>query len=348
MTSLPLNLLDDPLFSLHVAPDTLFHPERPERLVAARQGLSAGLGTVAPVQSEARIATPGELTRVHSQGYITALQQRLGSGRGQLDGDTFFSEGTLQAAWSAAGGVVDLCASIWNGSARQGFALVRPPGHHAERDRAMGFCLLNNVAIAAADLLERGARRVAIVDWDVHHGNGTQQAFYSDPRVLFISLHQADFYPGTGHVNELGHGPGQGFNCNIPLPAGSGPEAYAEAFRSVVLPLLGAFEPEIVLTSAGFDAHRRDPLASMLLDADFYGAMATELIACANRSAEGRVAWILEGGYDLDALHESFRCLGEAAIGKTTELPRGIPSRDQAIAIDRARVALKPWWHQLR
>lgn len=343
-----LALLDDPVFSFHMPPPDTLHPERPERLIAARRGLFAGLGTAAPIQTDARIATAGELMRVHSLGYITALQQRLGSGRGQLDGDTFFSEGTPQAAWSAAGGVIDLCASIWNGSARQGFALVRPPGHHAERDRAMGFCLLNNIAIAAADLLERGARRVAIVDWDVHHGNGTQQAFYSDPRVLFISLHQADFYPGTGHVNELGHGPGQGFNCNIPLPAGSGPEAYGEAFRSVVVPLLSSFEPEIVLVSAGFDAHRRDPLASMLLDADSYGAMATALIACASRSARGRIAWILEGGYDLDALHESFCRVGEAAIGSATALSCGIPSRDQAIAVERARDALKPWWPHLR
>lgn len=347
MTSLQVALLDDPLFLLHVAPDAS-HPERPERLVAARQGLSAGLGAVAVIQSEARVATARELQRVHSQGYVAALQQRLASGHGQLDGDTYFCEGTQQAAWSAAGGVIDLCASIWNGSAQQGFALVRPPGHHAERDRPMGFCLLNNIAIAAADLLERGARRVAIVDWDVHHGNGTQQAFYSDPRVLFISLHQADFYPGTGHVNEVGHGPGQGFNCNVPLPAGSGPEAYAEAFRSVVVPLLSSFDPEMVLASAGFDAHRRDPLASMLLEADSYGAMAAELITCANRSAQGRIAWVLEGGYDLDALHESFRCVGEAALGKGAELHRGLPSPDQAIAIECARAALKPWWPQLR
>jgi len=339
-------LVDDARFGDHHAHQP--HPECPERLDAAREGLRAGIRDLKPLQIVPRAAVPAEITRIHQPRYLGELEAALRARRGQLDPDTYFSLGTREAAWCAAGAVIDLTHAIWAGKAQRGFALVRPPGHHAEADRAMGFCLLNNVAIAAAGLLAGGAQRVAIVDWDVHHGNGTQHAFYADPRVLFVSLHQWPFYPGTGAAHEVGSGAGRGFNANVPLPAGSGPEAYAAAFRRVVIPLLRAFEPEMILVSAGFDAHSADPLASMRLDAESYRAMASALIAEAAVCAGGRVAWILEGGYDLHALSASVAAVTEAALGRSCDLPADRPTPEQAQAIDSVVRALQPYWPTLR
>jgi acetoin utilization deacetylase AcuC-like enzyme len=341
-----LAVVDDVLFADHR--DERAHPECPERLAAARGGLRSGLGDLEPLRIEARPADLAELTRVHRGRYVATLEQALRAPRGHLDPDTFFSQGSRQAAWCAAGSVIDLTCAIWAGRAQRGIALVRPPGHHAEADRAMGFCLLNNVAIAAAALLDRGAQRVAVVDWDVHHGNGTQHAFYSDPRVLFISLHQSPFYPGTGAAHEIGAGAGRGFTANVPLPAGSGPEAYAAAFRRVVLPMLKEFDPEMILVSAGFDAHADDPLASMRLDAQSYRAMASALITQAGHSCQGRIAWVLEGGYDLRALSDSVAAVTEAARGKMCDLPLEQASIEQVQAINAATHALRPHWPTLR
>ena len=200
----------------------------------------------------------------------------------------------------------------------------------------MGFCLLNNVAIAALAALARGAERVAIVDWDVHHGNGTQEIFHDDPRVLFLSLHQFPFYPGTGSLLEVGGGEARGGIVNIPLPAGSGPAAYGEAFRSIVLPLLRAFAPELVLVSAGFDAHARDPLAELELDAASFAAMTSSLL-----DEHARVGLLLEGGYDLIALRESMASVGRVLMGERVELPTERPRArareplEQALAIQR-------------
>ncbi len=336
-----LAVLDDHVFDDHH--DAHAHPECPERLTAAREGLRHGLGSTVPLAVETREPSHAELTRVHAASYLSQLERSLQGHQGHLDADTFFSRGTRSAAWAAAGGVVSMTNLIWRGDADCGLALVRPPGHHAEPDRAMGFCLLNNVAIAAADLLQQGATRVAIVDWDVHHGNGTQHAFYEDPRVLFVSLHQWPLYPGTGAAREVGAGAGTGFNVNVPLPAQSGPEAYASAFRRVVLPVLAAFSPEVILVSAGFDAHARDPLASMQLDAASYRAMASALL-----QITPRVAWILEGGYDLQALSASVQAVTEAALGRFEVLPEGLPAANGREAIDAVVRSLQPHWPGLR
>jgi acetoin utilization deacetylase AcuC-like enzyme len=320
------------------------HPECPERLAAARQGLYAALPAEARVTLPAREATDAELRRVHSDDCIRYVRARLSEGYGHLDADTYFAPGSREAAWLAAGAAIDLGTALAKGSAERGIALLRPPGHHATPDKSMGFCLLNNVALAAKAALASGLSRVAIVDWDVHHGNGTQDAFYDDPRVLFISLHQYPFYPGTGAPREVGGGEGRGFTANVALPAGSGDATYGAAFRDVVLPLLRAHAPELVLVSAGFDAHARDPLASMQLSSASYGAMASALIALADALGHGRIGFLLEGGYDLSALEASVGELGKSAAGRHSALPEGTLRAAERAAIDATRAALAPYW----
>jgi acetoin utilization deacetylase AcuC-like enzyme len=339
-------IVDDPRFDAH-RERSGGHPERPERLVAAREGLYAALPEHDRVLLEAREAALDELARVHDADYLRSLRERLREGYGHIDADTYYSPGTAEAALRSAGGAAALATALLSdapNAARRGVALLRPPGHHAEPDAAMGFCMLNNVAVAASAALDAGALRAAIVDWDVHHGNGTQSAFYADPRVLFVSLHQHPFYPGTGRPDEIGQGPGRGYTANVALPSGQGPETYAHAFRRVVLPLLGRFEPDLVLVSAGFDAHRRDPLAQMHLDAASYGAMASALVEQAQPRG-GRVGLLLEGGYDLIALQESVAAATRALRGERTALPEDAPSTAGREAVELARRALEPYWN---
>ena len=321
-------VVDEPCFDDHYARGQ--HPERPERLVAAREGLAAGLvhWTALAPRADVREAA----AEVHDPAYLEALEGVLGQW-GHLDPDTYVCPTSGPAIWAAAGGAMALADRVYatDSNARaDAVALVRPPGHHARPRAAMGFCVLNNVAIAAASALARGASRVAVLDWDVHHGNGTQEMFWEDERVLFISLHQFPFYPGSGAAEEIGEGAGRFATINVGMPAGSGPEAYGEAFRRVVLPALRAAQPDAVFVSAGFDAHAADPLASQELDAATYGAFTTAL-----RRDHGALGVLLEGGYDLDALSASLRCVGEALRGKETELPSGLLRDVEREAIDR-------------
>ncbi|MDC3961638.1 histone deacetylase family protein [Polyangium jinanense] len=289
-----------------------YHPERPERLHAARAALDRcareGLG-ITPV--ETRDATEEELARVHDEAYLASLAKLAGH-HASLDPDTYLAPSSVAAARRAAGAGITLVDALLDPSSQKpgearspGLALLRPPGHHATRSRGMGFCLLNNVAVAAASALAKGLERVAILDWDVHHGNGTQDIFWTDPRVLYISLHQFPYYPGTGAVHEKGGGDAEGYTVNVPLSQGAGDRVYAEAFRQIVDPVLEAFEPELILVSAGFDAHQRDPLADMCVSDQGYATMATLIARAAQRNAEGRLAFFLEGGYDLSALSSS-------------------------------------------
>ena len=344
MSDLPIAVVDDARFDGHRAMEP--HPERPERLVAARRGLRAGL----PAERALRIATrpvdDEEALRVHSEPYLTRLRDQLQSGRGwgHIDADTFFCPETEEAAWLAAGGAVELSRAIVEGRARRGIALLRPPGHHARPSQAMGFCLLNNIAIAAADALARGLSRVAIVDWDVHHGNGTQDIFYEDERVLFISLHQSPLYPGTGSLRERGASEGEGYTVNLPMPPGSGPFAYGAAFREVVLPILKAFEADAVLVSCGLDGHERDPLASLQLDAATFASMTTALAQHVDTLGHGRVALFLEGGYDLDAIEASIAAIAQSLHGQSAELPEGPMSQAEERAISSAKQAAQSHW----
>ncbi len=339
-TNLPLGVVDDPVFDTHRSPG--YHPERPERLLAARAALKSVVTASRPIA--ARRATPDELGRVHDAAYVEELM-RLSGQEGQLDADTYLSVGSVPAAERAAGGGVSLVDALLDGDVTRGVALLRPPGHHARPGSAMGFCLINNVAVAAAHALHRGLRRVTIIDWDVHHGNGTQEMFWRDPRVLYVSLHQWPFYPGTGSSDEIGEGEGRGFTVNAPLSAGAGAGDYATAFDRLILPIVDAYSPELVLVSAGYDAHRDDPLASMSLDAAAYAWMTARLRAVADRHAGGRIALFLEGGYNLSALETSFAASLQALEHVATDLPAPPPaSRAHEAEIERARRALVGAW----
>jgi acetoin utilization deacetylase AcuC-like enzyme len=329
-----LAVVDDQLFSEHRAPSG--HPERPERLDAARAGLAKAHLAMGTLTLEPRDAADSELLRVHSAGYLARLGQAAGKD-GYFDADTFYAPRSVAAARRAAGGAVALVDALGDGRARFGLGLVRPPGHHARPDGAMGFCLLNNVAVAAAHARARGTDRVAIVDFDVHHGNGTQEIFYSDPSVLFVSLHQYPFYPGTGAVGEVGRAEGTGFTVNVPLSAGAGDPAYVAAFDRVITPILRQFDPGLVLISAGFDAHERDPLASMSLSDVAYGLMVGRIAAAMPRGPNGRLALVLEGGYDLRAVSDSVAAalgaLEEAVGGDVGEIaPRHAREIEQVLA----------------
>ena len=244
---------------------------------------------------------------MHEASYLTSLKSRAPvSGRVSLDPDTSISAGSLPAAYLAAGGVLAAADAIMAGTVDHAFCAIRPPGHHAESDRAMGFCLFNNVAIAARYLQRRhGVARVLIVDWDVHHGNGTQHTFDDDPSVLFFSTHQYPHYPGTGRATERGKGKGEGLTINVPMSAGQGDEDYREIFERVLVPAADAYKPEFVLISAGFDAHRDDPLASMGLTEEGYATLTGIVAGIARRHSKSRVLSCLEGGYNLNALAAS-------------------------------------------
>ncbi len=283
------------------------HVESPQRLIAIMEKVKAS-----PVADSLEFieAEPAELSwieRVHDSDYVRGILALEIDNAVVLDwGDTVATPASIDAALHAAGAGVQAARLVLDGKLSSAFCAVRPPGHHAERNRAMGFCIFNNIAVAAADLVEtRGLDRVSIVDWDVHHGNGTERIFIEDEKVQYISLHQFPHYPGTGHAETVGTGSGTGFNLNVPMGTGAGDSEYLEAFEKIVIPALDEFKPQFILISAGFDGHGEDPLSGMLLSSDFYGTMTAMLKGCAERHCDGRIVSMLEGGYDLDALSES-------------------------------------------
>ena len=277
------------------------HPEQAARLRAATAGLvDAGLGDLEPLPP--RLATRPELARVHSDAYLEALERFCAAGGGELDPDTVVSSGSWDTALAAAGAGLAAVDALRSGAGDAAFVAARPPGHHAVRTRAMGFCLLNNVAVSAAALAAAG-ERVLIVDWDVHHGNGTQDIFWDDPNVAYFSTHQSPLYPGTGRLGETGGPHAPGATVNVPLPAGATGDALRRALGEVAAPLVEWFRPTWVLVSAGFDAHRDDPLAELQLTAGDFADLARLVSALAPE--RGRLVLFLEGGYDLDALRRS-------------------------------------------
>lgn len=286
------------------------HPERPERLRAARAAVTpppAGCVHRAPT----RVATPEELCRVHTPGYVESLLAQRGHST-WLDPDTATSPGSVDAALLAAGACMELVEEVVAGRATNGFALVRPPGHHALPDRAMGFCLLGNVGIAAAHAIAAlGLRSVLIADWDVHHGNGTQAMFYERGDVAFFSSHQHPYYPGGGAARETGAGPGAGATVNVPLPAGTGDGDVLHLWGELLVPFAARHRPELILVSAGFDAHARDPLAALRLSTDGFASLCGLVRDLADKHAGGRLVLVLEGGYDLGVLRECVSaCVG--------------------------------------
>jgi acetoin utilization deacetylase AcuC-like enzyme len=290
----------DPIYLEH---DLRGHPENQRRLKTILQVLEGHnmLERLTPIRAVP--ISHERLNRVHEPAYVDHVQRVAQKGGGHLDMDTYVCSASYDAALMAAGGLVEATRVVLDGELDNAFALVRPPGHHALRDRGMGFCLFNNVAIAARyALAECGLERVLIMDFDVHHGNGTQDEFEADPAVMYISTHQYPYYPGTGHWNETGYGEGEGSIINVPLEGGVGNEGFARIFQEIVAPAAWRFQPQLILVSAGYDAHWDDPLAYMQLSVGGYAAIARALNDLARELCAGRIVFTLEGGYHLDAL----------------------------------------------
>jgi len=287
------------------------HPERPARIRAVLEGLDAGAPPDSRRRLEPRAATRGDLERVHTAAYLDHLERFCAAGGGLLDADTGASPASWEAALLAAGSGLEAVDALERGDGDSAFCAVRPPGHHAVAERAMGFCLLNNVAVTAAALRDRG-ERVLIIDWDAHHGNGTQDIFYSDPSVMYVSMHEWPLYPGTGRLRDIGAGDGEGTTVNFPLPAGATGDVYLDAIDTVVEPLAEAFAPTWVLVSAGYDAHRADPLTGLGLAAGDYADITARMMALA---APRRLVVFLEGGYDLGALRDSTAATVSTLLG---------------------------------
>jgi acetoin utilization deacetylase AcuC-like enzyme len=321
------------------------HPERSERAevmdAVAHRWRTRGTEIVAP-----RAATREQLARVHDTEYLRRIAETAGTATA-LDADTYTSPESYEIALLAAGAVVDAVERVMGGSHRAAMALVRPPGHHAERDRAMGFCLYNNVAVAAAHARAQGAAKVAIVDYDVHHGNGTQHIFEADPHVLYISTHQFPYYPGSGAAGEIGREAGRGFTVNMPLEAGAVDEDYQFVFAKLVLPILRQFEPDLLIVSAGFDAHQRDPLGGMRLATESFAAMTMELRGVAEECCRGRLVAAVEGGYDLQAFAASLDAAIDALSGPASAArwpSSGISSTRGHTTVAAVRPILAPFW----
>jgi acetoin utilization deacetylase AcuC-like enzyme len=339
-----LTIISSDHFAEHRPPPG--HPERVERAHVMREVASRWSARGGPVVAPHPVST-AQLARVHDPEYVGLVAETAGRAVA-LDPDTYTSAESHGIALLAAGAAIDAVDRVME-SGGAALAMIRPPGHHAERGRAMGFCLFNNVAVAAAHARANGAARVAIVDYDVHHGNGTQHIFDADPDVLFVSLHQSPFYPGTGAAEEIGSGRGAGFTVNLPLEAGATDEDYRVAFSDVVIPVLQQYDPDLMLVSAGFDAHERDPLAGMRLTSAAFGAMTMELRRIAEQCCRGRMVIVTEGGYDLRALTESLEAaiesLAAPAVPKASLWPgTTAPSTRGQQSASAAKKALAPYW----
>lgn len=337
-----LCVADDALFDQHVSPPG--HPERPERLTAARQGVADTAIGKAARHLPARDASLDELARAHDAEYVERLSHIAGKS-GYLDADTFYSARSLDAARRASGAALALTDALLDGAADFGFGLLRPPGHHARPGQGMGFCILNHVAVAARHALGRGARRVVILDWDVHHGNGTEEIFARDAEVLYISLHQSPQYPGTGAGSDVGFGGGQGYTVNVPLSEGADNATYRAAFERLVLPIIEQFAPDLTLVSAGYDAHLRDPLGGMQLDGAGYAWMTRGLLETVRRGPSPRIAFLLEGGYDLQGVRESVRATLEALAQPTSVADFGAVAARHAHELKAVARQQSPYWH---
>ena len=340
---MPVILIHSDRFAEHQTPPG--HPERSERAevfdAIATKWRRQGTEVVAP-----RVATREQLARVHDADYVRRISETTGRATA-LDPDTYTSPDSYEVALLAAGAAVDAVERVLGGSHRAAVALVRPPGHHAERGRAMGFCLFNNVAVAAAHAHALGAAKVAIVDYDVHHGNGTQHIFEADRHVLYVSTHQYPFYPGTGAADEVGRDAGRGLTVNVPMEAGSVDEDYQTVFSGLVVPVLEQFEPDLVLVSAGFDAHADDPLGGMRLSSGAFAAMTADLRGVAEECCRGRIVLVTEGGYDLQGLGTSL----DAVIAVLHAPPAaakwptsGVASSRGRHAISTVKESLTPYW----
>jgi acetoin utilization deacetylase AcuC-like enzyme len=284
------------------------------------------------------------LADIHGNSVIETLDAAKGSS-GWIDADTYYTRKSVDTAWLAVGACRELALDIWNGRHRRGFAICRPPGHHATLRRSMGFCLLNNIAIAAkAILTESPQARIAIVDYDLHHGNGTQEAFYLNPNVLFVSSHRFPFYPGTGHFTEVGESTAKGTTINLPLPKAYDDRFFFSLYETIVLPVLREFRPEMILISAGFDGHEADPMQGFSLTTQGYRTLSERLVSVAEEVSDGKILFVLEGGYNPAALTQSI----DSVVGALQELPRQAfaipPSGQNDPVIDRLQRYFAPYF----
>ncbi|GAB4248939.1 MAG: hypothetical protein Kow00109_25020 [Acidobacteriota bacterium] len=354
----------DPVFRRHETPEG--HPERPARLEVLQERLGSRLAAWRRI--DPRPAELGWLENVHDRGLLQRLERSAGEPETSFDPDTFAGPSSWETALLAAGSCVAAVQGTIEEAWPAALCLVRPPGHHANRDQARGFCLLNNVAVAAAWCLEQGRLgKVAVVDFDVHHGNGTQEIFFDTDRVLYVSSHQFPFYPGTGALNEVGEGAGEGFTVNFPLARGQDDSFYRWLYRDFVGPILLEYRPDMILVSAGYDAHRRDPLGGMLLTGDGFRSISRTLCEVARRVCGGRIVFCLEGGYDLDGLVEgvaaTMDALEELAEGpghaggdrqrrvaaRGSSHPESLPTPPEYLAYREAvQPFLARWWRCLR
>ncbi|HEX5620946.1 MAG TPA: histone deacetylase [Solirubrobacteraceae bacterium] len=326
-----------------LAHDIPGHPERPER-IRALEAEMARAGWFGASLVEAPSVAREHLLAVHPETYVAEIESLCARGGGFLDADTACVSSTWEAALRAAGGAVALVDALLGGTAGAGVSALRPPGHHAERERAMGFCFFGNVAVACERArAAHGVERVLVLDWDVHHGNGTEAIFAEDPGVLFVSIHEWPLYPGTGPASFVGSGAGEGFTVNLPVPSGSGDGVYGSLVEHVVVPLVRRWEPQLVLVSAGFDAHRADPLATCVVTEAGFAAMTASVRRAAD-AVRAPVGLVLEGGYDLGALAGSMAALMPVLTSDSVSADHVIERHPLAVqAVQR----LAPWWPEL-
>ena len=339
-----IGLVHDPMFQEHDPGN--YHCESPHRLVALEKALSGWPKREQTRTITLRPATDEEILRIHHPDHLRAMASTKGRSV-RLDPDTSTSPLSFDAALMAAGGLIDLADAALAGEVEHGMALVRPPGHHAMRQRAMGFCLFNNIAIAAAHLkVVKGLERILVVDWDVHHGNGTEDSFYQDPGVLYFSVHQSPFYPGTGHMQALGKGPGEGHNINVPLSARHDNFDYIRIFEDLLVPVARQYKPQFILVSAGFDCHNEDPLGGMYLTDQGFAAMTRVLDEISQEFCPGRVVMTLEGGYNFEAQARSVLAVLSALLGDASadELRRAAAGSQRPPALINAIKAAGQFW----
>jgi acetoin utilization deacetylase AcuC-like enzyme len=337
-----LHVYSHPAFERHV--NRLAGVEAPERFPAAVAGVEEAQRTRATVEWRSCQPAPEEILKsVHAPGYLDRVERLSAEGGGYLGLDTGLNEHSWEAATLASGAAIGAVDSALSGTAA--FSIARPPGHHAGRNYGMGFCLLNHAAVAAEHARSQGVGRIAILDWDVHHGNGTQDIFYADGEVLYLSAHQSPFYPGTGDVQEVGQEEGRGFTVNVPLHARSGEDIYAAAFAGVFVPVVREFRPELLIISAGYDAHTADLIGGMRLEAGTFGRFAAMLAAVAREVEAVPLALLLEGGYNLRALTES---VAATIQGVEEEPPPEWEYLGDVRSVEASRKALAPFWESLR
>jgi acetoin utilization deacetylase AcuC-like enzyme len=337
-------LIQDDIYLEHITSD--YHPERPERLRAVYAVLEDQELQENTVRLEPREATAEEIQWIHTESYYQSIESTRDCGHLQLDPDTHVSSQSYRAAKLAAGGLCVLVEAVCSGDPRNGFALVRPPGHHAEASRGMGFCIYNNVAIAARYAQHRNlAEKVLIVDWDLHHGNGTQHAFESDPTILYFSSHQFPYYPGTGRPDEVGKGKGEGYTVNVPLPGGQGDGDFVRIYEEVLEPIARQFQPDLVLVSAGFDTYFQDPLGGMGVTEEGYAEITRLLMRIADSCCQGRIVLTLEGGYDLKGLAGSVKRVIQVLQG-TESKPSSSPPASSTTEriVQHIRETQKAYW----